>query len=347
MYHMSYYNAVSRLEKNGYERIGSNVASLTLLMKKDEEPEHMHIVACLDNVRNSQITPEQLENIGFQLERKFLLEQVARKVDILFIIFTDNLDRDKCYANGNIQFWLADELGRQFVIFENQPEDFYGIRTELEDEYEKHSWFRVPEIQIRPIPIITIGLILINVIVHIILEKNGDTHEPLYMLRNGAVYSGLVFNEGQYYRLFTAMFMHFGTAHLLNNMLALALMGTNLERTIGKLYFTIVYLFSGVMGCLVSAINIYYKQTLTVSAGASGAIFGILGAIMVLAVLSAKNRGISVYFRIILVLLILLDTDTSNVDVIAHAGGFVAGIVSMTLIYLYNKFKQRKLKKEE
>jgi membrane associated rhomboid family serine protease len=45
--------------------------------------------------------------------------------------------------------------------------------------------------------------------------------------------------------------------------------------------------------------------------------------------------------------LILLDTDTSNVDVIAHAGGFVAGIVSMTLIYFYNKFKQRKLKKEE
>lgn len=337
---------MSRLEKKGYIKIGSNIPYLTLLMKKEEELAQIHVVACMDLIHNVQMTPEQLENIGMQLEQKLLLEQAVGIVEILFVIYTDNLDRDKSYLNKRGKFWLADELGRQILIFENQPENFYGVKEELEAAYETEGKFQLPEIQLRPFPFVTMGLLLINVLVHIILEVNGNTKDPVYMLQHGAIYSGLVFDEGEYYRLFTAIFMHFGVSHLLNNMLALVLMGSTLERVLGRVYFSIIYLVSGVVGSLCSAIVVYYEQTLTVSAGASGAIYGVLGAIMVLMIVFSQNREKSVFLRLLLVLFLLMESDSGNIDVTAHISGFVAGMLVMILIYICDKFRARKLQNE-
>ena len=65
-------------------------------------------------------------------------------------------------------------------------------------------------------------------------EFRGMTEDAYYMLQNGAMYLPL-FQEGEYYRLFTSIFLHFGFSHLVNNMLMLGVMGWQLELTIGKI----------------------------------------------------------------------------------------------------------------
>jgi rhomboid protease GluP len=82
--------------------------------------------------------------------------------------------------------------------------------------------------------------------------------------------------EGEWWRLFTSLFIHFGIAHLLLNMFALTAFGPLVERLFGSVNFLFVYLLAGIAGSLAS---IAWNPGIN-SAGASGAIFGILGALM-------------------------------------------------------------------
>lgn len=164
------------------------------------------------------------------------------------------------------------------------------------------------------------------------------------MLQHGAALSKLILDEGEYYRLFTSMFMHFGLSHLVNNMLALAIMGSTLERAVGHMNFSFVYIISGLAGGLASAAVHYNSEKLTICAGASGAIYGVLGAIMIFTLLSIKGRDMSVYIRIVLVLLLMLEGGEDKVDISAHIGGFFAGAVSMGIIFLWTRYRRKKMK---
>ena len=142
----------------------------------------------------------------------------------------------------------------------------------------------------RPEAVCTVALIVINVAVFLILSAMGDTEDAVFMLNHGGMYEPLIVQEHEYYRLFTSMFLHFGMSHLLNNMVLLGALGWNLELETGKIKFLIIYLVSGLGGNLLS---LYYDQSLplgerAVSAGASGAIFGLMGALLYVVI---ANRG--------------------------------------------------------
>ena len=77
----------------------------------------------------------------------------------------------------------------------------------------------------------TAALIVVNVAVFIFLSFGGMTEDAYYMLRNGAMYLPLL-QQGEYYRMFTSIFLHFGFSHLVNNMLMLGVMGWQLELVI-------------------------------------------------------------------------------------------------------------------
>ena len=87
----------------------------------------------------------------------------------------------------------------------------------------------------------TVLLVAINVIVFFVLSFQGMTEDGRFMLDHGAMYVPEMLESGEYYRLFTSMFMHFGFPHLVNNMLILIVMGTILERELGtgKVYIRI------------------------------------------------------------------------------------------------------------
>ena len=80
---------------------------------------------------------------------------------------------------------------------------------------------------------VTVGLILINIIVFLAVECTGSSQNTMHMLDCGAAYTPMIIEGGEYYRLFTCMFLHFGIEHLLNNMLVLFVLGQRLEPVTG------------------------------------------------------------------------------------------------------------------
>ena len=133
--------------------------------------------------------------------------------------------------------------------------------------------------QKKKLPFVTVGFVAVNVLVYVILEILGNTENSEFMVRMGAVWPPYV-KQGEYWRLFTATFMHFGFEHILNNMLVLICAGPILEKAMGHIKYLCLYLIAGVGGSTLSYVQMIARGKYDVSAGASGAIFGIIGALL-------------------------------------------------------------------
>ena len=97
------------------------------------------------------------------------------------------------------------------------------------------------------------------------------TEDGTFLLEHGAMFVPKVVEDGEYYRLFTSMFLHFGFEHLMNNMVTLVLLGWHLEIEVGKIKFLLIYILSGLGGNILSAWYEVRTMDYTISAGASGA----------------------------------------------------------------------------
>lgn len=186
----------------------------------------------------------------------------------------------------------------------------------------------------------TIVLIIINIAVFLMVEFTGLSQDTLHMLDWGAAYAPLIVENGEFYRLFTSMFLHFGIEHLINNMLVLFVLGSRLERVIGKVRFMIVYLVGGMAGSVISLLVDLRQGEYAVSAGASGAVFAVMGA-MIYVVIRNKGRLQDLSVRQILVLAafsLYFGFASSGVDNAAHMGGLAAGF--LLAIFCYHRRKR-------
>ncbi len=179
------------------------------------------------------------------------------------------------------------------------------------------------------IPIVTLILILINAAVYLYVEFSGSSYDPDYMIQMGAVYDPLVLEQHELYRLVTHFFLHFGFDHLFNNMISLLVLGYSLERVTGKVRFFLLYFLSGILAGVTSIIyNVYVGQD-TVSCGASGAIYGLMGALLVLLIAGNRGRLSSEVPRYLLYIAISIYSGLQDptIDNAAHIGGFAAGVL--------------------
>ena len=196
--------------------------------------------------------------------------------------------------------------------------------------------------QKKEIPYITIILVAINVIAFFVLELLGDTEDAQFMYEHGAMYTEDIIEHGQLYRIFSSMFLHFGLEHLAYNMFMLAVIGYNIESVIGRVKYLVIYLISGLAGNILSMITEINSADPVVSAGASGAIFGVFGLMVIMIFKSRKVFGQDTAIRlIVLVVIMVFGNMEEGVDWMAHLGGAIAGII-MGLI-LYNPKKSGKL----
>ena len=188
-------------------------------------------------------------------------------------------------------------------------------------------------------PYITIGLIITNIIIFIVLEWKGNSLDAEYMMEMGAVYPEKIQVDGEYWRLITATFMHFGFSHLLNNMVLLGTAGQILERAIGPLKYLILYLLAGVGGSTLSYVQMLHSGDYAVAAGASGAIFGIVGALLWIVI---RNKG---HYETLtgkglvamIVLCLYYGISTGGVDNWGHIGGLIGGFLIGNLFYMRKK----------
>ena len=175
-----------------------------------------------------------------------------------------------------------------------------------------------------------LGLAAANILVFIWLSLKGSTLNTSFMLEHGACYTPLIL-EGEYYRLFTGMFLHFGLVHLLYNMVCLVALGDLLEKEAGTLRFLAIYLLGGVAGNLLSlALDLQgFRGGYAVSAGASGAVFAVIGGVLWIVIRRKGQFGrISLQRMMLTVVLMVLQGFTeSGTDNAAHVGGLVAGLV--------------------
>lgn len=198
--------------------------------------------------------------------------------------------------------------------------------------------------EIRKEPV-TVALIFINVLVFIAVELTGTSQNAWHVLDYGAAYTPYIVQNGEVYRLFTSMFLHFGIEHLVNNMLVLFVLGSRLEQVIGKLRFLFIYLAGGMAGNIFSLILELRNQDFSVSAGASGAVFAVMGA-MIYVVIRNKGWLGDLSMRQILVMAafsLYFGFTSSGVDNAAHIGGMIAGFVLAVLIWHPRKKRDQQM----
>lgn len=187
---------------------------------------------------------------------------------------------------------------------------------------------------------LTALLILINALTFLAVEITGGTENPGHMLQCGAAYTPLVM-DGEIYRIFTCMFLHFGVQHLANNMFLLFVLGGRLERVVGKLRFLLIFLIGGIGGNILSLYLELQSGEYAVSAGASGAVFSVMGA-MIYAVLRQKGKMEDLSVKQILIMAVLslyFGFTSSGVDNAAHVGGLLSGFILAVILYHPRKIR--------
>jgi membrane associated rhomboid family serine protease len=175
------------------------------------------------------------------------------------------------------------------------------------------------------------ALILTNVVIYQACARGTAEFIPNVstLLRFGAITVTTV-TDHQYWRLLAAGFLHFNPGHLVSNMLGLAIWGSALEKRIGTLYFTLIYFLSLVAGSLVSVLA---HQTPFIGAGASGAISGILGALLCLCILGKIELSLT-YIVSSISINAVASVAIPGIDWRAHFGGFCAGLIGCAILDL-------------
>lgn len=174
-------------------------------------------------------------------------------------------------------------------------------------------------------PLLIIACIIIFISMYIIGAGSEDANT---LIMFGANVKYLVL-KGEVWRLFTSMFLHVGILHLIVNMYALNVIGRELEGIMGKLKFTLIYLGSGIIGSLFSVV-----LNNSISAGASGAIFGLMGSLLYFGYHYRLYLGSVLKTQIIpvIVLNLLIGFLSTGIDNFAHIGGLIGGyLLTMAL----------------
>jgi rhomboid protease GluP len=185
---------------------------------------------------------------------------------------------------------------------------------------------------ITPTVLITPALVGLNILVYLVMTGSGvHPFEPTTdsLLRWGANYGPETVSGGEWWRLISSMFLHIGLVHIAFNMFVLWQAGRFIERLLGNAGFLIVYMVSGLGGALLSVAWHPYL----VSAGASGAIFGIYGALLGYLVMQRSSIPAEVLAPLAKTTLVFLGYNLvygviqTNTDLAAHIGGFATGFV--------------------
>lgn len=170
--------------------------------------------------------------------------------------------------------------------------------------------------------IVTYLIILICILMYVLVVFMGASNKAYLLL--GANLKALV-KSGQIYRLITYAFLHGGLVHLIANMYSLYIIGSQIENNYGKLKFIFIYLVSALTGGLLSAI---FNNNISI--GASGAIFGLLGALVYFGFHFRLYLSDALKTRIVPVILInlLIGFMVTDIDNACHIGGLIGGYLA-------------------
>lgn len=271
--------------------------------------------------------------------------------------------------------WIIDLRTNRLIIYEMQTSGFSDLQRTIEqllteennNQYSEHTYDQTINPQsgfgrdnnqgnypqgtsparnlnyrylLTPV---TMGIIALNILVYIITHFTPLFGGPEAMLEKGALSWYYVVENKEYYRILTSIFLHADWSHLVNNMIVLLFVGGNLEKVIGRWRYLFIYFAGGILAGLTSigynmwkeyAEVVAYQET-TISIGASGAIFTIVGAVLFVVLINkGRLKEISIRQMIFFVILSLYSgIVNSQIDQAAHVGGFLAGVILAVILY--------------
>lgn len=192
-------------------------------------------------------------------------------------------------------------------------------------------------------PITMVFLILNILMMFVTLFMGGFNVDTL--VRLGALYPPFVTELGEYYRLITTAFLHGSILHALFNMVALFYLGGHLERLIGSMRYSLIYLISA----LGSSIAVVLLKPNSVTIGASGAIYGIIGALLLLTFTRKEWFHFQAIrsIRNLIIINILFTFLIPSISIEGHIGGLIIGFVFIQFMTPYEPAIQKKLDKIE
>lgn len=285
---------------------------------------------------------EQLEYDVFrakQITKKIQKKTLSMHMNILniFINLGDMVESNKYMHSENVHSIdiknVRDIKKYEFVIdefptitkgtsFKEKGADLFMKITQDITKKNNEESIKAEDVFRMKKPIMTYILIAMNVLyfVAMYIFGNGST-DTFTLLKFGANYAPLV-QMGEWYRLFTSIFIHIGVLHLLCNMYSLYIIGAQLESFFGKFKYLLIYIFSGIVGNLFSIL-----LTGGIAAGASGAIFGLFGALLYFGYHYRIYLGTVIKSQIIplIILNLLIGFMSTGIDNAAHIGGLIAG----------------------
>lgn len=322
----------SMLENAQFSRIESNIPKMRMFYQIYSDKVYIfHVCDAREKILFDRYSYQKIIR---QIQEEFFNRGFFR-VDILSVIFTADIKKAKEFAEFGEAVWIVDTLCNRLMIYENQPPDFMGIREYFERMLAESPVQKPSKKKNRYVSLCNTCIVIINVLIFFWLEARGNTQSAYYMVEHGAMYVPYIIERGQMYRLFTAMWLHFGFEHLSSNMFSLLLLGDNLERAVGRGKYILIYLISGLGASMCSFLYNFVTASYAVAAGASGAIFGVIGALFYVV---AKNRGRledMTIFRLGILIVYILYTGitTPGIDNAAHIGGLIIGVLLAILFY--------------
>jgi rhomboid protease GluP len=174
-------------------------------------------------------------------------------------------------------------------------------------------------------PYVTILLIAVNVLVFLCVNVRYSSSSANLLIEHGGAYPPYIKEKGEYYRLFTSMFMHGGFEHLMNNMICLAVFGNIIEKFWGRWRFLILYILGGLASSVTEYnYNLKYDENV-VSIGASGAVYALVAGLVILAIMNEDMRRQFNPARLFIVALFAIADgffSADNIGNAAHIGAF-------------------------
>lgn len=337
-------------DKIGYMSLDTNRSDVRIFFQLERN--FVNAIHVIDCDQMPQVSKEDLNKFMKPVQWQFGEGQIC-EVHMISLVLTENPDALRDYVSDNGFCWFIHTQNKELLVYDDKVTDYYGLREKLEQclkepfDEEAYRQKKLQEDEQEEPPqklsffhnfwsgsVVNHVIIAVNIIVFIVGIFFGGLFYEF-----GARDMKAILEQGEWYRPLTSMFLHADVYHLFSNMILLFFLGDIVERMSGHIKYIIFYLGAGICGDLLSMYIDMVNQTWGSSIGASGAVFGIEGALLWILI---RNHGRAEYitiprFLFAVVCSLICGFTSTGIDNAAHVGGFLGGFLLAVLLYRKNK----------
>ncbi|WP_278600844.1 rhomboid family intramembrane serine protease [Clostridium tertium] len=270
------------------------------------------------------------EEVDFNEAREYLAKSLNKPFILNLIILTSGEYIN--YGESNYNKLIFSLKERKIIYCSNGSKAFIPIIDYIVNIDSKR---RISFKEYK----VTYTIIILNILLYLIevIKSRNLIDIDIYTLIQMGAKVNVLINSGEIYRLLTSAFLHGGIIHIFFNMSALNIIGREVEAVYGSKRYIAIYVISALGGSVVS----YLFKPNSISVGASGAIFGLLGAMLIFGLKERDKIG-KQYMKNILETIglnVIIGITIPNIDNFAHLGGLILGAIASFILFKKKNFK--------